>query len=622
MFARMMAVVGAMAVGACGASGALGISADDNDPAALRSALAVASKPATGRPVNALGKPLALLVARDKQRSLIAYDLEAKRELWRVPAEVTSRVLVGRDFVAHLEGKTKMVARDIKTGRALWSHDLEGEFIGAATDEQAVYVTTKQSSSRWVLTAIAGDSGHEQWQVPANGSLGAPAARAGLVFSPFLKQWLAVIDARTGKQLTRIRGTEEEITFVHAASDNVFFGSKAGVFLLDERAASGKRSQSTYGKATLPTEFIRVHYDWDAFDPVQGGYSAYDRNRILWRAAPQGDALAFSGDRVVVHHFRFFFGFDATSGNLAWAYSHPRVDVVGSAHLGSAIAFASLLGNLGALDPATGRRIYKADVAGQLLGVTFDAEGWVPSEADAGGDETGGTAGALAAIAQDRDARFADVKKFAVTALSKLPGADVTRDLIGLIQNDQTPAFLRETAVEVLIARKDPAGLPHLAQALAQRHDFIADTRPRAIGVVAEAIAGLRGKELDSTAQAAAVVGLLSHMAAPETSVDDLASIIRALGAIGGGAETASLRSFLLTYRTDPAFSTQIGPLSAAIDVLLQDGRASEIELVAYIARDARTQAAVAEYASQALSRMEAKKPDVQASGDAAAPAK
>ena len=85
-------------------------------------------------------------------------------------------------------------------------------------------------------------------------------------------------------------------------------------------------------------------------------------------------------------------------------------------------------------------------------------------------------------------------------------------------------------------------------------------------------------------------------------------------------AEIVPLRSFLLAYRVDPAFSTQIGPLRAAIDVLIHNGQASEVELVAYIARDERTQPAVAEYAVQALSRME--KPDVEASGDAGTTAK
>jgi len=54
-------------------------------------------------------------------------------------------------------------------------------------------------------------------------------------------------------------------------------------------------------------------------------------------------------------------------------------------------------------------------------------------------------------------------------------------------------------------------------------------------------------------------------------------------------------------YRADPAFSSQVGALGAAIDVLVTRGGAAERELISYLAEDARSQGSVRDYASRAL---------------------
>ncbi len=591
-----IALVVALA-GACGGTSSFGLSSGDNDPAKLNAAFATVEAPPPG-PINSMGKPMVFLAARGKPKQLVAFDLEGKKELWRVDADVSSKVVVGRDFVAHRQGENTLVGRDITTGAQLWSTSLQGTFVGAAADTDRVYYTMKSGSRSWVLRALNGKTGDELWDAESNGALGAPAARGGLVFSPFMKQWLAILDAKKGKQLTRIRGIDEEISFVRATPKHVYFGSKAGVFLLDERAASGKRAQSAYGRAKLPEDFIRVHYHWDAFDPVQAGYSAYDRNRVLWDADAAAGKLAFANDLVTVQTYRFFFGFSATSGDLVWAYNHPRVDIVASAQLGSSIGMVSMLGEIGALDPVTGQRIYEANVPGQFIGGTFDAAGWAPNEGDG---KASGTAAALASIARDRDARFNDVKKFAVTALSQLKGGDVTRDLLTLIQNDKTPPYLLQTAAQVLVDRKDPEGLPYLVEALSVRHDYVKGTKPRAVGIAALAIAAMDPAGIDASLRGKAVEGLIAQLTSPSTAVGDLVHLVRALGRIGAGAERSTLSSFLLVYRADPAFATQIDAVAATIDVLLSTGGTAEREIVSYVAEDPLSQPSVAEYASRAL---------------------
>jgi hypothetical protein len=587
----------ALAAG-CGGAATFGLTADDNNPARLAQALALEQKPEAGKPRNGLGKPLAFLIATSPKR-LVAFDLESKEALWAVPTDVESKVVIGRDFVAHREGTADIVARDLRTGQVRWTKRFAGTFAGLSADAERVYYVTRQGARSATLVALDGATGAERWRTDATGQLGAPAAQGGLLYVPFFRQWLAILDARTGEPLTRIRGIDEEILFVRTTGGDVYYGSRAGVFLLDERSASGKRAESTYGTAELPEEFVRGHFHFDAFDPIQSAYSAYDRNRILWQGRPDGDRLTFADDVIVVHSFRFFFAFGAGDGALRWAYSHPRVDVIGSEHVGAAIGFASSEGSIGALDPRSGRRIYKAQFDGRLFGATFDADGWQPAEGDAADDGTG-TVEALSSIARDRDARFNDIKQFAVTALATLPGGDVTRDLLALIHNERTPPQLHDTAIEVLIARKEVEGLAHLLAVLGVPYDYIRGTAPRTVGVVARAIAAM-GEELGAAQRAEAHAALLAQLQSPQTPVVDLAEVIIAMGAVGGGAELAPLRSFLLAYRADPAFSSQIAAVAAAIDVLLERGGPADRQVVAFVASDARTQSAVAAYAERAL---------------------
>lgn len=606
-FMRVAAAAGALGLmAACGGSGAFSLTQDDNNPQRLAAAFARVTPPAAGQPVNALGKPLAFLVTRPgkgAEKSLVAYDLQAETALWTIPSDVSSKVLVGTNFVAYREGETAFVGRDLRTGKQIWKTSVGAGFVGATADASRVfYVESQKSGAKpvWWLIALDGKSGSELWRADAPGQLGVPAARGGLVFSPFLNQWLAVLDAVTGEQLTRVRGIDEEISFVRATSTDVFFGSKRGVFRLDERAASGKRAQSTYGTAKLP-EFVRAHYHWDAFDPVQTTYSAYDRNRILWRAqAADNGSLTFVNQQVVVHAYRFFFGFDSMTGDLKWAYSHPRVDAVGSSDTGPAIAFADFNGELGALDAATGRRIYKAKLSQGVLGATFDAEGWAPAEEDAA-EEGDSTAAALASIARDRDARYNDVKRFAIATLANMPGAAVSTDLLALISDPRTPPKIYEKAVESLVARKDPSALPALVGLLKVEHDYIAGTAPKGLGVAARAIAAMGEAPIEPAQRASVVEALVAHLGSPETSPADLVEVVQALGAISAGAELGPLGTFVLTYRADPTLTTQVTVLSTAIDVLLDHGGAAERELVAFVAGDPRTEASVAAYATRAL---------------------
>jgi outer membrane protein assembly factor BamB len=591
---KKLLLTAVVALAACKGGGTFGLSSDDNNPAALAKAFQAEQKPAAGKPMNASGKALAFLVSPNPKK-LTAYDLDAGKVLWSVDAAVTSRVMVGSNMVAAREGDDSIVARDLATGKPSWTHklDAKAKFLGAAADGERVFFVEQDDSGAkrtWFLVAI-GPGGSELWRAEAPGTLGAPAARGGLVYMPFLSQWLTILDAKTGAQLARIRQTDEELSFVRTTSDGVFYGSK-GVFMLDDKSVAGTRQGATYRTAKLPPEFVRSqNYHYDAFNPVQAGYSAFDRNRVLWRAKADGGKLAFEDNLVVVFTFRFFFAFDATTGELKWVHWHPGADVVSVEHVGASIVYVSLEGELGALDARTGARLFETKLDMRVTGATFDADGFRPK----GEGEAPNTVGALAAIVADKDSRFQPVKLFAISSLGGVPGADASAALLKVILDDATPPPVYQKAAEVLVGRKDAAAMPMFLDALEPHYDFLAGTRPRAVEVLAKVLGAIGKPE--------AAPALIAQLEDPQTPLGTIKELADALGKCGNKDAIPPLRSFLLANRADPQFAGDSAPLNATINALLLLGGGAERELVAFVAEDPRTQPPVAEYARYALSK-------------------
>src|SRR5690606_15033645 len=187
-----------------------------------------------------------------------------------------------------------------------------------------------------------------------------------------------------------------------------------------------------------------------------------------------------------------------------------------------------------------------------------------------------------------------------VAALGAQKGETAVRDLVALVQDEDGSPALRDAAAQALAARGEPAALPALIAALEVRHDYLAGTRPRAVGALSRAVAALGRAELAAADRGRAVAALVAHLRAPETPEADLDGIVAALAAIGGGAEVEPLRAFVLLYRTDPAFASDAGAVGRALSALAAAGEAG-VELVRFVAGDPRTQPAVKEVAARAL---------------------
>ncbi|HEY3804612.1 MAG TPA: PQQ-binding-like beta-propeller repeat protein [Kofleriaceae bacterium] len=595
---RRLALACVLGVAACGGS-LFRLTADDNDRGQLASALADRKLPEQRAPINAARVPRVFVALGGPRKQIVEYDLAAGKLVWRQPADIDSRIAVGGSFVVALEGK-QLVARDQATGAASWRVDVPGTFVGVAADRERAYLAWSDGGNG-AIAAYDGASGSRLWHATADGALGAPAAQGGVVYVPYLSQWLSIIDGASGHQLARIRGVDEQISMLRTTSTDAYFGSKQGVFHLDARAAAGTRKDGTYAKVTVPPQLEHTQYGADAYDAVQSGYSAADRARVLWSGL-LGDA------GYAVAYFRFVFGFDR-SGALVWAYSHPRTELVASDDTGAALVAISQTGDVVALDPKTGAVLLDRPIGTSepVLGATFDADGWRPPSEGAPvqttitGPASLATIEALVGIARDHDERFDRVKELAVQALAKLPGGEVTSQLLDVLADPRASDKLKGDVVDLLIARKDPSSLGVLAAQLATHDDYIAKTSPTALGPIAKAIAGLGGAKLDPAAVATALAALRGHLDAPTTQVPDLVPVIAAMAAIGGGAERAALSSHLLLYHADPEIGGDPAWGQAIVGALETHGGPAERELLAAVAADPRTQPSLVAILREAL---------------------
>jgi len=523
------------------------------------------------------------VVTAGSPKTIAAFDLASGNVMWKADADVQSRISVGGDFIVALEG-SQLVARDQARGAPRWKTNLPGTFVGAAADAQRAYVVY-HASSGYVLAAYDGKSGAKSWSADAAGELGAPGAHGGVVYVPYLRQWLSILDSATGKLLTRIRGIDEQIAMLDVTSQRAYYGSKQGVFVLDEKSATGKRADATYGKVKIPPQLDGTTYGVDVYDPVQMMYTAAERKRVLWTTTTIDGQLQLPGEGYAIHYFRYVLGFD-TKGELTWAYSNPRVELVASDHTGSAIVGVATNGDVVALDPRDGTvRVRKSLGTTQpVLGATFDADGWSPS----GQGEKSDAVSVLVSIARDRDARFDRVKELAVRRLAQLPGPEVTQHLLAVIADPRQPQRLKDTVVDLLMERKDGSSLPVLTTQLQITTDYIANTQPESLAAVAKGIAGLGGTKLEPKDVSAALAALQHHLEAPTTSNGELVQVIGAMAAIGGGVERPVLASHLLLYHADDNLGDDAA-WQKAIVLALEKGGPTEREMLRYVARDPRT---------------------------------
>lgn len=601
------------------------VHAEDNELRTLRPTLARidSGKPKAKAVQNGSGHAMAYIFVGperhgDKdlsqaEKSIYGYDLTDGKLAFAVPADVRSRFAVTGGLLVHREGEFELSLRDAGTGAVRGRVKLpRGESLaGLTADSGRVYYVTRApedknapSQRRSFVTAV-GANGEQLWRVSAPGSVGAPAAMAGLLALPFRYQEVVILDAQNGKELSRIRQKDEQIGFVRADKQGFYYGvGDKGVALLTEASIKAEKKHIAYVQPELG-ERVRVFLNWEGYRAEQVGFSAFDRNRLLWEGERQGEKLGFRDGQAVLHSYRFFFGVQVggalqnasatdAGGAVRWAYAQPRQNVMASELSADAVLFVTQDGELGALDRKTGSRLFtehlKLQPGQQVIGATFDAATWSPPPQKSADEKPMTLREALHGIIFDKDSSFISVKLFAVQALGALPGKDATAELLQVVTAEGMPPQLATAAGDMLVFRRDRQAQDLLLAALKQSYDFLEDRRPRGLETLARVAAALGAEET------AAV--LAERLLDPSTPAPALKEIVAALIALGStnaepkaqnATEKAALRDLLLLYRSDPAFAKDPVALERAGEGLLKlDGEAGR-RTVRFVALEPHT---------------------------------
>ena len=183
-----------------------------------------------------------------------------------------------------------------------------------------------------------------------------------------------------------------------------------------------------------------------------------------------------------VHNYRFFFGFDARSGALRWAYNHPATEAVSSADVGDALVFVTADGEVGALDTRTGRAVFQAKLPGEVVrGATFDADGWAPRARRRPAPALSET---LSTILWDPDRRFWDEDGRASRSSARQPGREVTEQLLKItVQGGRRPPSTRRrarrNADDAQATRRDATSVGNARRRRSRVHADYAETLGR-----------------------------------------------------------------------------------------------------------------------------------------------
>ncbi len=568
-----------------------------------RAAAASASEPALASGDAQSGSAMVYILAgpdsrakKDQpavEKTLYGFDLQSGQLAFAIASDARSRFAVTKGLLVYREGNSELVLREPHSGAPLGRVKIPTDetLVGLVADDGGVYYVTRSQDDRQGpgqrrshITALSA-RGEPKWRISTSGSVGAPAVKGGLLALPFRYQEVVILDAQTGSELTRIRQKDDQIGFVQAAENGIYYGvGEKGVALLTESSVQAKKADIAYAEPQLGDR-ARVALNWDGYRPEQAYFGALDRNRLLWEGALQGDhRLEFRDHQVIWHSYRFFFSVHTGGGAVRWAYAHPRQNLMASELTDKNVLFVAQDGEIGALDRNTGARIFEKRVTlkpgQQVLGATFAASGFAPSAA--------ATPAAVAALPSvlheiifDKDSSFLSVKLFAVQALwnrSEGDGAwqrEATAELLRIITAEGLPPQLARAAGETLLKSGNRQAGELIAAALAQSYDFLQDRRPRGLDILAQVAAALEATQT--------VPVLIERLLDPSTPQTALKEIVAALIALhrpsafdsSDGKTVAALRNLLLLYRSDPVFRNDPMSLFRAAQGLLQlDGAA------------------------------------------------
>jgi hypothetical protein len=384
--------------------------------------------------------------------------------------------------------------------------------------------------------------------------LGTPAVSGGTVFVPWDRQSVSALDSVTGAELCRLVLDDEMVSYVFAVPEGVYYGSK-GAFRLTSRSASGRRDSGTYvGVEWTDPEFPGEPDLWpDAFAGAGDARpSAKARARLAWYPAVATDdtSVRFSDDMLYFVYYRYVVGMKAADRTLLWVRGLDA-SVADVAAVPGGLFAVEESGALHFVRATDGGDAWSGDLGSPVARAGISVAGWIPPVGEPrGGDFRRQVLDAL----MDTDSAVVPVRKLIMALFGRISDPEVSRDLLQVLRTPEMPDDLRNAAAHALQLRPD--GETYLEQSLETHYDYLNDTPVPPVGVIAGALRNMNAR--------GAAPALVKHLLDPNTPLEAMELVVRAVVALGDDDVVEPLQKFLRMYAADSEFAGMPAVLEAA----------------------------------------------------------
>ncbi|MDP3277633.1 MAG: PQQ-binding-like beta-propeller repeat protein [Deltaproteobacteria bacterium] len=582
----------------------------DNQREAVTQVFASLPSQNADRPTNSLNRPVLVGIRQAAPRAVVAVDGTTGAALWTQELDAQSAPEILGDLVLVSTG-ARAVALDLASGARRWEVDLRSmPLVGAARDGNTVVVVASSGANGGPragrVLAVAAATGGEMWSHQVVGILGRPAAVSGHVFVPWDRQSLAVLDLATGVEQSRLRATDDVLSWVFAAPQGVFYGSR-GAYRWSPRSASGTRADSDY--AANPIENVPGDPSLfrDGFVPNNGTRTARDKIQFAFLPRAEADGhLAIAHDTIFLVYYRFILAFNAQTGAVRWARAvgpdeaesganatesvneaarraqaaMSQYDIESVTVTPTSLVVISANGKLRSIDPATGAVQGSLAIAGNLGAYTVDLGGFRAPSAGAEPAPTGAPRDQLVGLIRDADNRLVPMRGFLTRVLARDPAPEVTRELLELYRARAIPIPLRQEIAQALRTRT--TGQQFLIEAIdgpEDHYNYLENRQAPPLDIIAPTLASMGARE--------AVPRLMEHLLDHETPVEWLPMIVQAIVDLEDNTAVEPLKSFIRRYRSDSAFAgDRVAPLVAASSAVFRLGDAQGREWLGQMRQD------------------------------------
>lgn len=564
---------------------AFGHTFPDNNPEDIRAVLKEIE--ATPKAKSNL-PPIAVLALQSQPRAVEAFNLDTGKKMWRLNAPISSPVTVAGELVLWKTGNQVMAHR-LVDGRGAWNYKLDDgwNFYGADADGGILAMSIGVGGlepggyANGKIVILNAKNGLTIWKHPAgSGILGKPVVIGKLVFVPWDRQKIVVIDAEEGEEVCRVRAADFSINFLRKSGGALYYGAlttaknPGALFRFNETAATGTAEGTTGIFPQLKPVPGEPHFGLDAYGLSSGGRSTQEKIRFHYKpAASDIHTIRLEGDTYYLHFWSYIIAFDARTDTVRWTHrSEENIESMAVVNGGGVVAVDST-GAVLFIDPTTGTETWRTKTGETVLSAVFAADSFMPVKATTPAIDP---VESLKNLILDRDNRLLPIRAYAVGLLAAIPKPEITHTLLEIYSNPASPQMLRLAVVKAIESRT--VGAEFLVSALGMKYDYLEGTRPPPMKIVAPALINMGEKE--------AVPALIAHLMNHETPAEDLVSIVAALHALGDVSVVEPLTRLLTLYHADIAFLGHEQALASAAYTLLKYGEKEPVEKFISLIRD------------------------------------